>query len=461
VNDLYLLRIERNCLKDPNSQNGQIKKEINMIDRYSNPIIAKIWSLENKFEIWKEIEIIACEARYKKGEIPEADFQQIKEKASFNVTEILELEKTLQHDVIAFLTSMANHIGDASRHVHYGLTSSDIGDTALCVQMKQAIEIIIERVKELLEVTKQKALQYKNTPCIGRSHGIHAEPMTLGLKFALFFAEMQRNLQRLQLAKEEISVGKFSGAVGTYSNVDPDVEAYVCERMGLKVDPITTQVITRDRHAYYLSVLGIVASSLDRFATEVRLLQKTEGREVEEPFSKGQKGSSAMPHKRNPVICERISGIARVIRSNANVGFQNMPLWHERDISHSSAERIVLPDSTIALEYILDKMKFVIQNMHVYPEASLRVLEVTRGLFFSQKAMLALIEKAGITREKAYEIIQTHAMQVWANPNDSLLSRLLADPEVNQKMKKEEIEAIFEIEPYLRNVDFIYKRLGL
>lgn len=432
-----------------------------MIDRYSNPIIAKIWSLENKFEIWKEIEIIACEARYKKGEIPEADFQQIKEKASFNVTEILELEKTLQHDVIAFLTSMANHIGDASRHVHYGLTSSDIGDTALCVQMKQAIEIIIERVKELLEVTKQKALQYKNTPCIGRSHGIHAEPMTLGLKFALFFAEMQRNLQRLQLAKEEISVGKFSGAVGTYSNVDPDVEAYVCERMGLKVDPITTQVITRDRHAYYLSVLGIVASSLDRFATEVRLLQKTEGREVEEPFSKGQKGSSAMPHKRNPVICERISGIARVIRSNANVGFQNMPLWHERDISHSSAERIVLPDSTIALEYILDKMKFVIQNMHVYPEASLRVLEVTRGLFFSQKAMLALIEKAGITREKAYEIIQTHAMQVWANPNDSLLSRLLADPEVNQKMKKEEIEAIFEIEPYLRNVDFIYKRLGL
>ncbi|MCB1177187.1 MAG: adenylosuccinate lyase, partial [Leptospiraceae bacterium] len=379
-----------------------------MIDRYSNPEISKIWSLENKFEIWKQIEIIACEARYKKKEIPESDFLEIKEKAAFKLDEILELEKTLQHDVIAFLTSMANHIGPASRHVHHGLTSSDIGDTALCVQMVQAIDIIIQRVKDLLEVTKSQAQKYKDTPCIGRSHGIHAEPMTLGLKFALFYSEMKRNLDRLVQAKEEISVGKFSGAVGTYSNVEPDLEQYVCDKLGLKVDPITTQVITRDRHAFYLSVLGIVASSLDRFATEVRLLQKTEGREVEEPFAKGQKGSSAMPHKRNPVICERISGIARVIRSNANVGFQNMPLWHERDISHSSAERIVLPDSTIALEYILDKMIYVVKNLHVYPDASQRVIDITRGLFFSQKAMLTLIEKAGITREDAYSIIQGH-----------------------------------------------------
>jgi adenylosuccinate lyase len=284
-------------------------------------------------------------------------------------------------------------------------TSSDIGDTALCVQMKQAIEIIIKRVETLLETVKEKAIQEKDSPCMGRSHGIHAEPMTLGLKFALFYAEMQRNLERLKQAQKEISVGKFSGAVGTYSNIDPQIEEFVCTKLGLAVDPITTQVITRDRHAFYLSILGLTASSLDRMATEIRLLQKTEGREVEEPFSKGQKGSSAMPHKRNPVICERISGIARVIRSNVNVGFQDMQLWHERDISHSSAERIVLPDSTIALDYILDKMNYVIKNLHIYPDASERVLGITRGLIFSQKLMLAMIERGGISREKAYEKI--------------------------------------------------------
>ena len=376
-----------------------------MIDRYSNPEISNIWTLENKFKIWTEIEIIACEARLKKGEIPEQDFLEIKNKAKFNVNEILELEKTLQHDVIAFLTNLGSYIGPASRHVHFGLTSSDIGDTALCVQMIQALDIIIIRTKSLIQVTREQAIKYKDTPCIGRSHGIHAEPMTLGLKFALFYSEMNRNLERLLRARDEIAVGKFSGAVGTFSNTDPDIEAYVCQKLGLKVDPITTQVITRDRHAYYMSILGIVASSLDRFATEIRLLQKTEGREVEEPFAKGQKGSSAMPHKRNPVICERICGIARVIRSNVSVAYQNMPLWHERDISHSSAERIILPDSTIALEYILDKMTFVIKNLHVYPEASLRVLGVTRGLFFSQKAMLALINIGGMSREKAYEKI--------------------------------------------------------
>lgn len=432
-----------------------------MIDRYSNPEISKIWSLENKFEIWKDIEIVACEARMEKGEIPKEEFLEIKEKAQFKVEEILELEKTLQHDVIAFLTNMAQYIGPSSRHVHYGLTSSDIGDTALCVQMVQAIDIIIKRTQELIGSVKEKAVQYKDTPCIGRSHGIHAEPMTLGLKFALFFAEMERNLERLKAAREEVAVGKFSGAVGTYSNTGPELEAYVCERMGLKVDPITTQVITRDRHASYLSVLAIVASSLDRFATEIRLLQKTEGREVEEPFSKGQKGSSAMPHKRNPVICERICGIARVIRSNANVGFQDMALWHERDISHSSAERIVLPDSTIALDYILDKMNYVVKNLHVYPDASIRTINVTRGLIFSQKLMLNLIEKGGITRERAYEIVQTHAMQVWANQDQTLKGRLLADPEVNTILSEKVLDEIFDINPYLQRVDFIYKRLGL
>lgn len=432
-----------------------------MIDRYSNPEISKIWKLENKFEIWKNIEIIACEARYKKGQIPEEDYNTICQKAKFDVKEILELEKTLNHDVIAFLTNMASYIGPASRHVHYGLTSSDIGDTALCIQMVQAIDLIILKTKELIETTKKKAIEYKDLPCIGRSHGIHAEPMTLGLKFALFYSEMQRNLERMKLAREEVAVGKFSGAVGTYSNIEPDIEEFVCNKLGLKVDPITTQVITRDRHAFYLSVLGLAASSLDRMATEIRLLQKTEGREVEEPFAKGQKGSSAMPHKRNPVICERISGIARVIRSNVNVGFQDMPLWHERDISHSSAERIVLPDSTIGLEYILDKMNFVIGNLHVYPEACKNTLGVTRGLIFSQKVMLALIEKGNISREKAYSIVQTHAMEIWANPSYNMKDRLTADPEVNSVLSHKDLEELFDIQPYLQNIDFIYKRLGL
>ncbi len=432
-----------------------------MIDRYSNPEISKIWSLENKFEIWKDIEILACEARMNRGEIPKEDFLEIKTKAKFDVEKILELEKTLQHDVIAFLTNLGESIGPASRHVHYGLTSSDIGDTALCVQMKQAISLIISRVEILLESIKEKAIQEKDTACIGRSHGIHAEPMTLGLKFALFYSEMKRNLEKLHLAKKEISVGKFSGAVGTYSNIDPIIEEFICKKLELEVDPITTQVITRDRHAFYLSVLGLVASSLDRFATEIRLLQKTEGREVEEPFAKGQKGSSAMPHKRNPVVCERISGIARVIRSNVNVGFQDMQLWHERDISHSSAERIVLPDSTIALEYILDKMNYVVKNLHIYRDASVRVLEVTRGLIFSQKLMLALIERVGISREKAYDKIQTHAMSVWANQNESMKSKLLSDPEVNHILTETVLDEICDIKPYLKNVDFIYKRLGL
>lgn len=432
-----------------------------MIERYSNPEISKIWSLENKFEIWKQIEILACEARAKKGEIPQSDLEEIKNKAHFVVEEILELEKTLQHDVIAFLTNMAKYIGPASRHVHYGLTSSDIGDTALCYQMVQAADILLRRCATLLDVIKQKAIEYKYTPCIGRSHGIHAEPMTLGLKFALFYEEMKRNVTRLEQAKEEVRVGKFSGAVGTYSNTEPDIEEYICNKLNLKVDPITTQVITRDRHSFYMSVLGILASSLDRFATEIRLLQKTEGREVEEPFAKGQKGSSAMPHKRNPVICERISGIARVIRTNVQVAYQNQPLWHERDISHSSAERIVIPDSTIALDYILDKMTYVIQNLHIYPESSERVLHITRGLIFSQKAMLTLIEQGGMTREKAYEIIQRHAMNVWANINLTLKGELEKDSEVTQVLSKEKLDSIFKIEPYLRNVDFIYKRLGL
>ena len=308
-----------------------------MIDRYSHPEISAIWELENKFKIWTDIEIYACEARANRGEVPKEDLETIKQKAKFNVDEILEIESKVHHDVIAYLTNLNSYIGPAGRHVHFGLTSSDVGDTALCVQMVQAMDLLIQRTETLLETTKQKAKEYKDLPCIGRSHGIHAEPMTLGLKFALFFAEMTRNLERMKDAREQVAVGKLSGAVGTYSNIDLEIEEYVLNKLGLKVDPIATQVISRDRHAFYMSVLGVVAASLDRMATEIRLLQKTEGREVEEPFAKGQKGSSAMPHKRNPVVCERISGISRVIRSNVNVGLQNVGLWHERDISHSSA----------------------------------------------------------------------------------------------------------------------------
>ncbi len=432
-----------------------------MIDRYSHPEISAIWDLENKFRIWTDIEIYACEARANRGEIPESDLNEIKTKAKFKVSEILEIEAKVHHDVIAFLTNLNSYIGPAGRHVHFGLTSSDVGDTALCVQMVQAIDLLIKRTEKLLVVTKAKALEYKDLPCIGRSHGIHAEPMTLGLKFALFFAEMERNLARLKDAKSQVSFGKLSGAVGTYSNTDPDIEKFVLNKLGLGVEPIATQVIPRDRHAFYLSILGIVAASLDRMATEIRLLQKTEGREVEEPFSKGQKGSSAMPHKRNPVICERISGISRVIRSNVNVGLQDVGLWHERDISHSSAERIVLPDSTIALDYILEKMTFVIENLHVYPDATERTLNVTRGLIFSQKVLLWLIEKGKISREDAYAIVQENAMEVWANQNVTLKERLLADKRCNHVLSSEDLDAIFQIEPYLERIPVIFERLGI
>ncbi|WCL49456.1 adenylosuccinate lyase [Leptospira sp. GIMC2001] len=432
-----------------------------MIQRYSNPEISKIWELENKFHIWTNIEILACEARSKRGEVPPEDLAEIKKNAKFKVEEILEIEAKVHHDVIAYLTNLNSYIGPASRHVHHGLTSSDVGDTALCVQMVQAMDILIQKAEKLLETTKKKAKEYKDLPCMGRSHGIHAEPMTLGLKFALFFAEMQRNILRMKDARKQIAVGKLSGAVGTYSNIDPEIEAYVLEKLGLEVDPIATQVINRDRHAFYLSILAIVASSLDRMAQEIRLLQKTEGREVEEPFAKGQKGSSAMPHKRNPVVCERICGIARVIRSNANVGFQDMPLWHERDISHSSAERIVLPDSTIALDYILDKMNFVIDGLHVYPDAIERTLNVTRGLIYSQKVLLNLIEKGKISREDAYSIVQDNAMYVWENQNSTLKERLLNDPRSNQILSSKDLDEIFRIEPYLEKVNIIFERLGI
>ncbi|MEQ9363509.1 MAG: adenylosuccinate lyase [Leptospirales bacterium] len=431
-----------------------------MIERYSNPEIAGIWSLENKFRVWLEVEIAVCEAWNERGVISDDELAQIKSKADFQVPRILEIEAEVQHDMIAFLTNVRENVGPAGRWVHYGLTSSDVGDTALCMQMKRSGEILQSRLDQLIQVVKKQAIRYKDQVVIGRTHGIHGEPTTLGLKMAHFYAELLRDRERLERAIKEISVGKMSGAVGTFSNIDPNVEEEVCERLGLTADPITTQVINRDRHSAYMATLGIIAGGLERVAQEIRLLQKSEGREVEEPFSKGQKGSSAMPHKRNPVICERVCGLARVIQSNVQAAYRDQPLWHERDISHSSAERVIVPDSVIALEYIMGKMIFVIENLHVYPENMKRVLWHTRGLLFSQKLMLRLVDQ-GMEREDAYKIVQTASMEVWADSELTLQARMKSDPEVAKHLDAAAIDEIFQIEPYLRNVDAIYARLGL
>jgi adenylosuccinate lyase len=431
-----------------------------MIERYSNPEIAGIWTLENKFRIWLDVEIAVCEAWHTRGMIPDEDMAAIKEKAGFDLGRIAEIEAEVHHDVIAFLTSVKEHVGPAGRWIHYGLTSSDVGDTALCIQMKQSVDLLLQRVERVIELAADLARRYRKQVMVGRTHGIHGEPTTLGLKFAHFYEEMKRNRRRLKAARETIAVGALSGAVGTFSNIDPDVEGEVCERLGLRPDPITTQVVSRDRHAEFLATLGIIAGTLDKMAQEIRLLQKTEGREVEEPFAKGQKGSSAMPHKRNPVVCERICGLARVIQANVFAGYRDMPLWHERDISHSSAERVVLPDSTIGLEYILAKMIFVLEGLHVYPENMERVMGETRGLIFSQRLLLALIDK-GLEREESYSIVQRLSMKVWGDRALDLKSEVKGDPEATAKLSAEEVDEIFTLDYFLRNVDKIYARLGL
>ena len=428
-----------------------------MIDRYSNPEISRIWELDNKYRIWLDVELAVTRALHKRGQVPDQDWKEIQQKAGFDTAKILEIEEIVQHDVIAFLTNVKDHIGEAGRHLHYGMTSSDLGDTALSLQMVQAADILLKRVDELVDTAKSLAIRHKNQVMIGRTHGIHGEPTTLGLKFALFYEEMKRNRARLLRAREEVAVGKMSGAVGTFSANDPEIEEEVLADLGLKPDPISTQVISRDRHAYFQSVLAVIAGSLDRMAQEVRLLQKTETREVEEPFRAGQKGSSAMPHKRNPVVCERICGLARVIQSNAMAGYRNMPLWHERDISHSSAERVILPDSTIALEYILGKMKFVLDGLHIYPDAMQRDLELTRGLIYSQRLLLALVD-SGMQREEAYTLVQSASMKVWATPGLTLRN---AVTEAGARLSDEKMAEVFAPEYFLRNVDFIYRRLGL
>ncbi|MCX7811023.1 MAG: adenylosuccinate lyase [Leptospiraceae bacterium] len=431
-----------------------------MIERYSNPEISRIWTLENKYRIWLWIELEVCEAWYRRGLIPEEDIDQIRKKANFDVKRIAEIEEEVQHDVIAFLTNVKEHVGKAGRWIHYGLTSSDVGDTALSIQLVQSADIILRRIDSVLEILKKRALEFKDLIMIGRTHGIHGEPITLGLKFAHFYAEMLRNKERLIEAKRQIAVGKLSGAVGTFSNLNPDLEEEVCERLGLKPEKIATQVISRDRHAFFISVLGIIAGTLERMAQEIRLLQKTEGREIEEPFAEGQKGSSAMPHKRNPVISERICGLARVIQSNVMTALRNMPLWHERDISHSSAERVILPDSTIALDYILDKMCYILNNLHVYPENIQRVLNATRGLIFSQKVLLALVQK-GLEREESYKIVQGLAMEVWNDPNLHFKEEILRRDIFRKYLTEKEVEEIFDLKAFLKNVDAIYKRLEL
>ncbi len=430
-----------------------------MIDRYSRKEISGIWELENKFRIWLDIEIAVCEVQAEDGVIPPGDLKTIKEKASFEVERILEIEDQVHHDVIAFLTAVGEHVGPSSRYIHYGLTSSDIVDTALSIQLRQSGEIILLGLDQLILALKDKALKYKLTPCMGRSHGVHAEPTTFGVKMALYYEEFKRDRERLVRAIQGVSFGKFSGAVGTFSNISPDIEKRVCARLGLAPDPISTQVIQRDRHAEFMSALAICAGSLDQLATEIRHLQRTEVREAEEPFQKGQKGSSAMPHKRNPILCERVTGISRVIKANMNVALDNMTLWHERDISHSSAERIIFPDSTIALDYLLHRMIFIIENLHVYPESMMENIQKTGGLFFSQTLLLALVEK-GLAREDSYSIVQEMAMRVWSREG-TLHELCLKDPVVSKKLSRAEIDSVFDLNRFLKNIPAIYDKIGL
>ena len=428
-----------------------------MIERYTLPEMGKIWTEDFKFSAWLRIEILACEARCEMGDIPKKDLDVIKQKANFNSARVLEIEETTKHDVIAFLTNVAEYVGNEARHIHYGMTSSDILDTSLSFQMKTAGEILLKKLNELKAVLKNRAIEFKHTVCVGRSHGIHAEPTTMGLKFALWFEECKRNIVRLEKAIETISVGKISGAVGTFEHLSPEVEKYVCEKLGLKPAPVSTQIIQRDRHAEFLSTLAIVGTSLEKIALEVRHLQKTEVFEAEEFFSKGQKGSSAMPHKRNPIISERIAGIARIIRANASVSLENIPLWHERDISHSSTERVIIPDSCIALDYILNQSIKLVQNLIVYPDNMLKNLNLTRGLVSSQTVLLALVDK-GISREDSYKLVQDCAMAVWNDQSKNLRDELNNSDMIRKYLAKEEIDFIFDSKKMLKNVDFIFKR---
>lgn len=428
-----------------------------MIERYSRPQMKKIWSEQNKFDKWLQIEIVTCEAWAELGAIPKEAIPKIK-KASYDLDHIAEHLKVTHHDMTAFLRSVSESLGDESRFIHLGLTSSDIMDTALSLQLVEATDLLAKDIDSLIIILKQRALEHKNTIMMGRTHGVHAEPTTFGLKLALWVEEMKRNAQRLAEAKKTIAVGKISGVVGTYATVPPEVEEKACTKLGLTPAPISSQIIQRDRHAQFVTTLAIVAGSLEKFATEIRALQRTEVREVEEPFKAGQTGSSAMPHKRNPELCERICGLARLIRGYALTSMENIALWHERDISHSSTERIILPDSCLALDYILNLFTSVMKGLQVYPENMRRNLDITHGLVFSQRVLISLIEK-GMERQKAYTLVQRHSMKTWQEGSDFLAS-LKTDQEVTAYLTPEQLNAIFDYSYYLKYVGKIFTRLG-
>ena len=428
-----------------------------MIERYTLPEMGAVWSLQNKFQKWLDVELRVCEVHAEDGIIPADALEQIKSKAAFTVERINEIEKTTDHDVIAFTTNLAENIGEASRFVHYGLTSSDVVDTANALLLKETCDILLAKTDELLTVLKRRALEFKDTPQIGRTHGIHAEPTSFGLVWALWYSETMRNRERLVKAKEAVAVGKISGAVGAFAHLSPDVEERVCAKLGLNAADVSTQVIQRDRYAEYLCTLAIIASTLEKMALQVRHWQRTEVREAQEKFKTGQKGSSSMPHKRNPILSERICGMARTVRANSIVGLENVALWHERDISHSSAERIVLPDSSATLDYILAKTTSLLDTLIVYPENMLKNLELTHGLVFSGQLLLALTQK-GVSREDAYIWIQRNAMKVWDEGGD-YQEMIKRDADISSHLSAEEIARVFDLKHYLRNVDKVMKRV--
>ena len=428
-----------------------------MIPRYAREKMSRIWEPENKFQTWLDIEISACEAMAKLGQIPQASLKVIKKKAGFDIKRIDEIEETTKHDVIAFLTSVTEKVGENGRFIHMGMTSSDVLDTSLAILLKQAAEILLEDMETLIAAIRKKAMEHKNTLMIGRTHGIHAEPITFGLKLAIWYQEMVRNRERLLRAKETISYGKISGAVGTFSFIDPFVEEYVCKKLGLKPAPVSSQILQRDRHAEYFAALALIASSLDKFAQEIRLLQRTEVREAEEYFSPGQKGSSAMPHKRNPILSENLSGLSRLMRSYALAAMEDVALWHERDISHSSVERIIGPDATILLDFMLSRFTRMVEQLIVYPEQMLHNLNLTHGIIFSQLVLLKLIDK-GMTREAAYAAVQKNAMAAWEKHRE-FKDLLKKDRQVVSFLKAKEIDDVFHVERFLKHVDFIFQRV--
>ncbi|QDZ39105.1 adenylosuccinate lyase [Euhalothece natronophila Z-M001] len=431
-----------------------------MIERYTLPAMGELWTNEAKLKTWLQVEVAVCEAQAELGYIPDSALAEIKEKADFDPQRVLEIESEVRHDVIAFLTNVNEYVGEAGRYIHLGLTSSDVLDTALALQLVASLNLILEELEALAQAIRYQAQQHRYTVMVGRSHGIHAEPITFGFKLAGWLAEIFRHRDRAVHLRNEIAVGKISGAVGTYANIDPRVEALACEKLGLKPDTASTQVISRDRHGHFLQQLALLTASIERFAVEIRNLQRTDVLEVEEYFSKGQKGSSAMPHKRNPIRSERLTGLARIVRGNAMTALENVALWHERDISHSSAERVILPDSCILTHFMINEITQLVKNLFVYPENMKRNMNVYGGVIFSQRVLLTLVEK-GMNREEAYQIVQSCAHQAWNQPNGNFYQLICEEPTVQKTLSSEEIESCFDPQHHLQNLDTIYQRLGI